>query len=97
MTCVQSKPYKENPEIKAMTDLVRAYQADDIDGFERILRNNRSNLMADPFVREHITGTQVFSQKPTMNVNFTPWFYIRPPFLLNCHKVQNFILDKHRT
>ena len=38
---VQSKPYKENPEIKAMTDLVRAYQSNDIKDFERILRTNR--------------------------------------------------------
>ena len=37
----ESKPYKENPEIKAMTDLVRAYQSNDIKDFERILRTNR--------------------------------------------------------
>eukprot|EP00729_Bicosta_minor_P002609 gene2609-3842_t len=50
----ESKPYRENPEIKAMTQLVQAYQANDIKEFERILRTNRKNLMGDPFVREYI-------------------------------------------
>jgi len=51
----ESKPYREHSEIVAMTDLVRAYQAHDIKGFEKILRNNRQNLMDDRFVREYIS------------------------------------------
>ena len=38
----QAKPYKTNPEIVAMTNLVTAYQNDDITEFEKILRTNRS-------------------------------------------------------
>lgn len=37
----QAKPYRNNPEIVAMTNLVTAYQNDGIDDFERILRTNR--------------------------------------------------------
>ena len=40
--CVhQAKPYKNNPEVLAMTNLVMAYQNDDIAEFEKILRLNR--------------------------------------------------------
>jgi COP9 signalosome complex subunit 2 len=53
---VQSKPYKNDPEILAMTSLVRAYQANDIRDFERILKTNRSNIMGDSFVSEYIQG-----------------------------------------
>ncbi|UYV65313.1 COPS2 [Cordylochernes scorpioides] len=42
-------------EILAMTNLlVSAYQNNDINEFEKIFKNNRKNIMDDPFVREHI-------------------------------------------
>ena len=50
----QSKPYKNDPQILAMTNLVSAYQANDLREFERILRTNRKSIMDDPFVREYI-------------------------------------------
>ena len=37
----QAKPYKNNPEVLAMTNLVQAYQNDDIAEFEKILKTNR--------------------------------------------------------
>ncbi len=40
-----------------MTNLVSAYQNNDINEFEKILKQNRSNIMDDPFIREHIEGT----------------------------------------
>lgn len=52
----EAKPYKNDPEILAMTDLVVSYQNNDINEFESILRSNRNNIMADPFIREHIEG-----------------------------------------
>lgn len=54
----EAKPYKNDPEILAMTNLVVSYQNNDINEFESILRNNRNNIMADPFIREHIEGKQ---------------------------------------
>ncbi|KAF4792894.1 hypothetical protein TURU_117150 [Turdus rufiventris] len=50
----QAKPYKNDPEILAMTNLVSAYQNNDITEFEKILKTNHSNIMDDPFIREHI-------------------------------------------
>lgn len=52
----EAKPYKSDPEIQAMTELREAYQNNDIDQFERILRDRqlRQAVMGDPFIREHI-------------------------------------------
>lgn len=52
----EAKPYKNDPEILAMTNLVTAYQNNDINDFEYILKQNRQNIMDDPFIREHIEG-----------------------------------------
>lgn len=56
----EAKPYKNDPEILAMTNLVVSYQNNDINEFESILRNNRNNIMADPFIKEHIEGKKQF-------------------------------------
>lgn len=53
----EAKPYKNDPEILAMTNLVNAYQNNDINEFESILKQNEQNIMDDPFIREHIEGT----------------------------------------
>ncbi len=50
----EAKPFKNNPEIIAMTNLVSAYQNNDIKEFEGILKNNKRTIMEDPFIREHI-------------------------------------------
>ena len=47
------KPYRNDPRISAMTDLVEAYQRDDIERYESILQNNK-DLLADPFISENI-------------------------------------------
>lgn len=50
----ETKPYKNDPQITAMTDLVSAYQRKEIKEFEKILRNNRTTIMDDPFIRTYI-------------------------------------------
>jgi len=50
----EAKPYKNDPEILAMTNLVTAYQNNDINDFEKILKVNRQTIMEDTFIREHI-------------------------------------------
>jgi COP9 signalosome complex subunit 2 len=37
-----------------MTNLVTAYQNNDINDFEKILKQNRQTIMEDTFIREHI-------------------------------------------
>jgi COP9 signalosome complex subunit 2 len=49
----ETKPYKNDPRIAAMTDLVDAYQRDDIHQYESVLSNNK-DLLSDPFIAENI-------------------------------------------
>ncbi|KIP11710.1 hypothetical protein PHLGIDRAFT_27735 [Phlebiopsis gigantea 11061_1 CR5-6] len=50
----ETKPYKNDPQIKAMTDLVDAYQRREVHVAEKILRDNRATIMDDPFVSNYI-------------------------------------------
>ena len=59
----EAKPYKNDPEILAMTNLVMAYQNNDINEFEKILKNNRKNIMDDLFIREHIEGELLLNRR----------------------------------
>ena len=52
----QAKPYKNNPEILAMTNLVTAYQNDDITEFEKILRMNRFIYLKIPHYFKSISS-----------------------------------------
>lgn len=49
----ETKPYKSDPRISAMTDLVDAYQRDDVHGYEKTLQKNQ-DLFEDPFIAENI-------------------------------------------
>jgi len=50
----EARPYRDDPEIVAMTNLVHAFHHNDIQSFERILRQNQGRIMEDEFVREHV-------------------------------------------
>jgi len=50
----ETKPYKNDVEIVAMTDLVGAYQRREVQEAERILAENQSTIMDDPFIRTYI-------------------------------------------
>lgn len=50
----ETKPYTTDPRIMAMTDLVDAYQHNEIHRYESILEKNKKEILSDPFIREHI-------------------------------------------
>lgn len=50
----ETQPYRSDPQIQAMTELVVAYQNDDIHNFERVLNSNRSTILEDPFIRPYM-------------------------------------------
>lgn len=50
----ETKPYKTDPRIQAMTDLVDAYQRNEIHRYESILEKNRAEILSDDFIRAHI-------------------------------------------
>eukprot|EP00833_Pecoramyces_ruminatium_P000097 jgi/Orpsp1_1/1174129/evm.model.c7180000049028.1 len=50
----ETKPYKNDHQIVALTNLINAYQRVDIDEFESILKKNKSAIMDDPFIRTYM-------------------------------------------
>jgi COP9 signalosome complex subunit 2 len=50
----EARPYRDDPEIAAMTSLVQAFHNNEIHKFERILQQNRGRIMDDEFIREHV-------------------------------------------
>lgn len=50
----ETKPYRNDNEIKAMTDLVDAYQRREVHTAEKILKDNRATIMDDAFIRSYI-------------------------------------------
>jgi len=50
----EAKPYKNDPEVLAMTNLIEAYQKNEINAFEDVLRTNRKAIMDDAFIRDYI-------------------------------------------
>jgi COP9 signalosome complex subunit 2 len=49
----ETKPYQNDPRISTMTNLVNAYQREDIHEYEKILQDNK-DLLQDPFIAENI-------------------------------------------
>mmetsp|Transcript_34810 Transcript_34810/g.70410 ORF Transcript_34810/g.70410 Transcript_34810/m.70410 type:complete len:567 (+) Transcript_34810:317-2017(+) len=50
----EARPYRDDPEIVSMTNLVQAFHNNEIKKFEGILRRNEGKIMDDEFVREHL-------------------------------------------
>jgi COP9 signalosome complex subunit 2 len=49
----EARPYRDDAEIVAMTNLVQAFHANDIATFERILKT-KATILRDEFIREHM-------------------------------------------
>ena len=50
----EARPYRDDPEIAAMTNLVQAFHNNEIHKFEQILKRNKERIMGDEFIREHV-------------------------------------------
>lgn len=77
----EAKPYKNDCDILAMTNLVSAYQNNDISDFERILKTNRENIMDDPFIREHIEDLLKNIRTQVLVKLIKPYTRIHIPFI----------------
>lgn len=77
----EAKPYKNDPDILAMTNLVSAYQSNDISEFEKILKMNRNNIMDDPFIREHIEDLLGNVRTQVLVKLIRPYTKIHIPFI----------------
>lgn len=77
----EAKPYKNDPEILAMTNLVNAYQNNDITEFEKILSDNRSSIMDDMFIKERIEDLLRNIRTQVLTKLIKPYTRIHLPFI----------------
>jgi len=77
----ETKPYKNDPQIVAMTNLVSAYQRRDIREFEKILRDNRATIMDDPFIRAYIDEVLKNIRTQVLIRLIKPYTRIEIPFI----------------
>ncbi|EGG20028.1 proteasome component region PCI domain-containing protein [Cavenderia fasciculata] len=77
----EAKPYKNDPDILAMTNLVSAYERNDIYAFEKILRDNRKTIMEDPFIRMYIEDLLKNIRTQVLLKLLEPYTRIRIPFI----------------
>uniref|UniRef100_A0A0E0FK46 COP9 signalosome complex subunit 2 n=1 Tax=Oryza nivara TaxID=4536 RepID=A0A0E0FK46_ORYNI len=84
----EAKPYKNDPEILAMTNLIAAYQKNDIMEFEKILKSNRRTIMDDPFIRNYIEDLLKNIRTQVLLKLIKPYTRIRIPFISQVIPVQ---------
>ncbi|KAH1194468.1 COP9 signalosome complex subunit 2 [Glycine max] len=77
----EAKPYKNDPEILAMTNLIAAYQRNEILEFEKILKSNRRTIMDDPFIRNYIEDLLKNIRTQVLLKLIKPYTRIRIPFI----------------
>mmetsp|Transcript_65473 Transcript_65473/g.116514 ORF Transcript_65473/g.116514 Transcript_65473/m.116514 type:complete len:452 (-) Transcript_65473:25-1380(-) len=77
----EAKPYKNDAEIVAMTDLIDAYSQNDIKMFERVLRMNKKNIVDDPFIKEYIDPLLKTIRTQVLLDICKPYTRIRIPFI----------------
>eukprot|EP00192_Tetraselmis_astigmatica_P011807 CAMPEP_0117662668 /NCGR_PEP_ID=MMETSP0804-20121206/8172_1 /TAXON_ID=1074897 /ORGANISM="Tetraselmis astigmatica, Strain CCMP880" /LENGTH=420 /DNA_ID=CAMNT_0005469575 /DNA_START=76 /DNA_END=1335 /DNA_ORIENTATION=- len=77
----EAKPYKNDPEILAMTNLVEAYQRNEIREFESILKIHRAAIMDDPFIWNYIEDLLKNIRTQVLLKLIRPYTRIRIPFI----------------
>merc|ERR1712216_307441 len=77
----EAKPYKEHPEILAMSNLVTAYMRNEIRTFEKILRDNKKTVMGDAFIKMYIDDLLKNIRTQVLLKVVTPYTRIRIPFI----------------
>ncbi|KAJ8960472.1 hypothetical protein NQ318_013756 [Aromia moschata] len=77
----EAKPYKNDSEVKAMTDLISAFQNNNMKDFERIFQENKDSLMADQFVHEHIADLLKHIRTKVLLILVKPYNNIKLDFI----------------
>ncbi|KAL1936248.1 hypothetical protein VTP01DRAFT_382 [Rhizomucor pusillus] len=77
----ETKPYKNDKEIIAMTNLVSAFEKNEIQEFEHILKVNHQAIMADPFIRAYIDDVLRNIRTQVLVKLIKPYTRIEIPFI----------------
>ncbi|GMT28194.1 hypothetical protein PFISCL1PPCAC_19491, partial [Pristionchus fissidentatus] len=90
----EAKPFKNELEVVAMTQMVVAYQKNDLNEFENILSTNRDVLMADPFIREHIEELLCNIRTEVLLRIMAPYTRVRISFLAKSLRVEDEVVKR---
>ncbi|XP_063676052.1 COP9 signalosome complex subunit 2-like [Bolinopsis microptera] len=85
----EAKPYKNDKEIIAMTNLVNAYQSSDIEQFQAIIKEHHSSVMGDTFIREHIEDLLKNIRTEVLVKVIKPYTRLKIEFVANVLGVSN--------
>ncbi|KAJ1919305.1 hypothetical protein H4219_002067 [Mycoemilia scoparia] len=77
----ETKPYVDNPEIKALVSLVEAYRKQDIVESERILKENGESVLDDPLIKKNITDVIQAARAQTLLQITRPYTSVSTEFL----------------
>ena len=72
----ETKPYEGHPEITVMTSLVDAFLHNEVQTFEKVLKENKDSIMKDEFISMYITDV---GSLPTVNKEIQR---VSPPLFL---------------
>jgi len=78
---IEAKPYKNDSELVAMTNLVHSYEHNDIKTFEKILKDNKKTILDDPFMKDYIDDLLKNIRTQVLLKILTPYTKIRIGFL----------------
>jgi len=73
----EARPYKSDPEVSAMTELVSAYQASNIEKFEKILKQHRRAITDDPFIANYISDLMLKLRTAVVLLTVKPYTRVR--------------------
>lgn len=82
----ETKPYASDPQIVVLTNLVSAYQLKDLKQFEKILRESRSSIMDDLFIREYIDDVLKNIRMQVIVKLVSPYTRIKVEFVANVNR-----------
>ncbi|KAI9088715.1 PCI domain-containing protein [Phlyctochytrium arcticum] len=94
----ETKPYKNDPQIVAITDMVNAYQRKELREVEKILRNNQATILSDPFIRTYIDDVLKNIRTQVLIELIKPYTRIELPFVseqlnISVDEVENLLVS----
>lgn len=75
------KPYRNDPDVSVIRALVAAYQKNDIDVFESLLKTHREQLMDDDFIRDYIEDLLKNIRTQVVMKLIRPYTRVKIPFI----------------
>ncbi|KAJ1952992.1 hypothetical protein EC988_003251 [Linderina pennispora] len=73
----ETKSYRDDPSISAMTNLVTAYEQQDLETFERILRQNPRDIENDTFIKNYIGDLRRTVRMQALQTAVAPYTRVR--------------------